>query len=146
MTLPTVARAAIQLIKDGEGLRLRAYPDTGGVWTIGYGHTGADVKPGLVISMAQANDLFTVDLAEAATATHYLFPKATTNQFSALVSFVFNLGQGQVGKSTLRKLHNAGDFASAAKEFDKWVHDNGRKLPGLVKRRAAEKALYLTPG
>lgn len=137
-----INRAGLQIVKDSEGLRLRAYRDTGGVLTIGYGHTGPDVTPGLRITNERAIELLLIDLREAEEAVERLFPVTTDNQFSALVSFVFNLGEKQVRTSTLRKRHNAGDYAGAAKQFGRWVYDNGKKLPGLVKRRAAEAALY----
>jgi lysozyme len=129
------------IIKAQEGLRLKAYQDTGGIWTIGYGHTRG-VKPGMVITEAQADDFLTADLEEAEAAVRKLFPSTTQSQFDALASFTFNLGEGQVGKSTLRTLHNAGNYAGAANEFGRWVFDNSVKLNGLIKRRAAEAALY----
>lgn len=150
----TILPEAVRLIKDSEGLRLRAYRDAGGVLTIGYGHTGPDVKEGQIISMAQAEDLLFQDIRRNAEGTWQLVKKATDTQFSALVCFAFNVGldidddtkaEG-LGDSTLLRLHNAGRYAEAAAEFGKWVHDNGRKLPGLVKRRAREAALYTTPG
>jgi lysozyme len=134
--------AGLQLIKDAEGLRLQAYQDTGGVWTIGYGHTGSDVAKGKVVTEAQADRLLVEDVKEAEDIVSRLFPVTTQAQFDALVSFTFNLGEGQVGPSTLRKLHNAGDYAGAAAQFARWKFDNGVELAGLVKRRRAEAVLY----
>lgn len=137
-----ISQAGIDLIKQFEGLELKAYRDTGGVLTIGVGHTGADVKPGMVITEAQADALLRSDLATAEAAVRKLFPKTTQSQFDALVSFTFNLGEGQVSSSTLRTKHNAGDYAGAKGQFARWVFDNGQKLRGLERRRAAEAALY----
>jgi lysozyme len=134
--------AGLDIIKRFEGLRLKAYQDTGKVWTIGYGHTGAHAKPGNVITEAQADALLVADVAEAEAAVRKLFPVTTQNQFDALVSFAFNLGEGQVSGSTLRTKHNAKDYAGAANEFARWRFDNKVELAGLVKRRAAEAALY----
>lgn len=130
------------LIKGAEGTELKAYRDTGGVWTIGTGHTGPDVTPGLTITAERADELLQQDLRTAEAAVNRLFPTTTQDQFDALVSFTFNLGEGQVSASTLRKLHNAGDYAGAAGQFSRWVFDNGVKLNGLVTRRAAEAKLY----
>lgn len=139
----------VALIKNAEGCVLRAYPDpaTGGdPWTIGFGHTGPDVHKGLVISYERANELFDQDLTKFAAEVSAMVPVVTDTQFSALVSFAYNLGLGNLRSSTLLRKHNAGDYAGAAKEFGKWVNAGGRKLPGLVKRRDAEAALYLKPG
>jgi lysozyme len=137
-----ISDAGLQIIKDSEGLRLVAYQDTGGVWTIGYGHTGPDVKVGQTITEARADELLRRDVVEAEDAVRKLCPITTQNQFDALVSFTFNLGAGQLKESTLRRLHNEGDYFAAKLQFGRWVNDNGVKLNGLVKRRAAEAALY----
>lgn len=142
----TVLPEGVALIKIGEGLELRTYLDTGGVPTIGYGHTGKDVKLGQVITRMQAEDLFALDLQNACADVSRHVPTVTDTQFSALVSFVYNLGVKQFLSSTLLKKHIAGDYAGAAEQFGRWVHDNGKVLPGLVKRRAAEAALYSRPG
>lgn len=131
----------IALIKEYEGLSLKAYRDTGGVWTIGVGHTRT-AKAGMVITEAQADDLLREDLREAEDGVRKLFPATTQAQFDALTSFVFNLGEGQVQDSTLRRLHNEGQYEAAAAQFSRWVYDNGVKLTGLVRRRAAEAKLY----
>lgn len=130
------------LIKNAEGTELTAYLDTGKVPTIGTGHTGPDVKLGMTITAERADELLQQDLRTAEAAVTRLFPVTTQDQFDALVSFTFNLGEGQVSASTLRRLHNAGDYAGAAEQFGRWVFDNGVKLKGLVTRRAAEAVLY----
>lgn len=149
MTYPILPEG-VTLIKDSEGLRRVAYRDTGGIWTIGYGHTGPDVKPDLMISMTQAEALFVKDLKAHADGVLKLVKTATAPQLAALSSFAFNLGLGKLAKSTLLKKHNAGDHAGATAEFGKWVYGtvNGKKkrLPGLVIRRAREAALYSKKG
>lgn len=135
----------IALIKSFEGLRLKSYPDpgTGGdPWTIGYGSTGPNVKPGMTITADQAEKLLLDDLVRFEQGVALQCPAATDNQFAALVAFAFNVGLGNLQTSTLRKLHNAGDYAEAAGQFGRWTKANGKTLPGLVKRRAAEAALY----
>lgn len=132
------------LIKSFEGLRLKAYPDpgTGGEpWTIGYGHTGG-VKPGDVITEAVADAFLMEDIGRFERAVNRLCPVTTQNQFDALVSFTFNLGEGNLEKSTLRKLHNQGKYAEARQEFQKWNRANNMVMAGLTRRRASEAMLY----
>jgi len=147
-TRRTINAAGLDIIKESEGLRLKAYPDpgTGGApWTIGYGHTGADVSPGLVITEAKADELLRSDIARFEDAVAKLVgANATDNQFSALVSFAFNVGAEALRTSTLLRKHNEGDYVGAANEFPKWVKAAGKTLPGLVKRRQREQALYRT--
>jgi lysozyme len=134
--------AGIQLIESFEGCRLQAYQDSGGIWTIGYGHT-LGVKPGDVITQAQAEQYLREDLADAeAVLNKAAGVDLTPNQFSALVSFQYNTG-ALVG-STLMRLVNAKDFAGAQAQFGLWVNAGGQKLEGLVRRRAAEAALFGT--
>lgn len=136
----------LNIIKNAEGLRLAAYQDSVGKWTIGYGHTGSDVTPDLKISEDQAEDLLKKDLEMTENAVSRLVTDPiNSNEFSALVSFTFNLGQGTLSHSTLLQLLNAGDHSAAAPEFLKWVHAGGKVLDGLVKRRQAEHDLFLTP-
>lgn len=134
----------INLIKRFEGLRLEAYRDSVSIPTIGYGHTHG-VKMGDVITGAQADAFLREDLQVAElTINTNVKVKLTQGQFDALASFVFNLGLGNFVKSTLLKKLNTGDYAGAADEFGKWVNAGGKKLPGLVKRRAAEREVFLT--
>ncbi|MCA0050650.1 glycoside hydrolase family protein [Mesorhizobium sp. B283B1A] len=142
-----ITAAGRSLIKYFEGLRLDAYVDPVGVWTIGWGHTG-NVTPGMTITLAQAEEYLTADLAECeADVANLIGAPINDDQVSALVSFVFNLGAGRLSSSTLRKKINARDYDGAAEEFPRWVYGtvNGKKtkLPGLVRRRAAEKELFL---
>ena len=137
-----VSDRGIELIKQSEGLRTKAYDDTGGVKTIGYGHTGDAVKKGK-ISEAEAEALLQQDVAEAQSAVDSLVQvPLSQSQYDALVSLAFNIGYGQLEQSTLLKKLNAGDYEGAAKEFERWVFDDGKKLPGLVKRRQREAKLF----
>ncbi|BEM76148.1 lysozyme [Serratia marcescens] len=132
----------LNLIKHFEGLRLRAYQCSAHVWTIGYGHT-ADVGENDVITEEEALYFLHQDLAESERAVNqYVHVPLTQNQFDALVSFVFNLGAGNFLTSTLLKKLNSGDDG-AAQEFGRWIHAGGKALPGLVRRREAERALFL---
>lgn len=126
-------------IKDYEGVRTKAYLDTGGVPTNGVGHTGPDVHMGQEVSMDQVNAWLTEDLKEAEDAVNRLVKvPLTQGQFDALVSFTFNLGEEQLKKSTLLRKLNGGDYSGAANEFKRWVYDDGVIQPGLVKRRYGE--------
>lgn len=135
--------AGIQFVKDREGLRLKAYDDGGGVWTIGYGHVKG-VKKGQVINTATAEKLLKSDLAEFEGAVDALVNvELTQNQFNALVSFAFNVGVGAFRKSTLLKVLNQGEYGKVPNELSKWVKDNGKVVQGLVKRRALEAAMFM---
>lgn len=136
----------IELIKRFEGCKLQSYKCPAGVWTIGYGHTHM-VKPGQSITEKQAETLLRNDLAvfergvTSATAGCFL----TSNQFSALVSFAFNVGVANLRNSTLlKKVRSNPDDKAIAYEFRKWVYANGKPLDGLAKRREAESDLYFS--
>ena len=137
-----LSAAGLALIKRFEGLRTRAYLCPAGVWTIGYGSTGPHVAEGLVISEAQAEVLLRSDLVrfEEAVRCHAL--PARQGQYDALVSFAFNVGIAAFARSTLLHCHRSGDFAGAARQFARWDKSRGRALPGLARRRAAERTLY----
>lgn len=135
--------AGLALTKQFEGLELKAYQDSVGVWTIGYGHTGADVKPGLTITEEQASVLLAADVAWAVTCVNKSVKSAINqNQFDAMVDFVFNLGCAAFGQSTLLRMVNAGDFVGAAGQFLRWNKAGGKVLAGLTKRRQGEMALF----
>ena len=138
--------AGLALIQGREGCKLRAYRDARGILTIGWGHTGPDVFAGMQIAQERADQLLAQDLAvfEAGVCEAVRVP-LTDNQFSALVSFAFNLGLGTLKGSTLGKKLNLGDYQGAADEFPRWTRAGGKEMPGLVARRAAERALFLTP-
>ncbi|MEJ8673256.1 lysozyme [Chromobacterium amazonense] len=136
----------IQLIQQFEGLRLTAYQDSVDVWTIGYGHTGPDVRAGLSISDSQATQLLSQDLRRFEQGVSNLVKVAINqNQFDALISFSYNLGLGNLQSSTLLRLLNQGDYRGAAGQFPLWDKAGGKVLPGLQKRRQAEQALFLSP-
>lgn len=132
----------LQIIKDSEGCVLRTYLDPVGIPTIGYGSTGSHVKPGMTITQAQAEELLRSDLRRFEDYVAQHCAPATDNQFSAMVSLAFNIGEGALDSSTLRRKHMAKDYAGAQTEFARWNKAGGRVLPGLVKRRAKEAALY----
>jgi GH24 family phage-related lysozyme (muramidase) len=141
-------KVGLDLVKHFEGWRSDAYLDPVGIWTIGWGHTGPDVHRGQTISVEQGEAILKADLAKhEAFVTKVVTRKINDSQFSALVSFAFNVGNGSLASSTLLRRLNAGDVPGAGKEFLRWVFGtvNGVKveLPGLVRRRRAESALFL---
>ncbi|ALL39105.1 MULTISPECIES: lysozyme [Serratia] len=137
------------LIKRFEGLRLQAYQDSVGVWTIGYGWTqpvaGRKVGAGMAIDAATAERLLVCGVAQFEQGVERLVAVTITQgQFDALVSFAYNLGLRALEKSTLLRRLNAGDRQGAADQFGRWVNAGGVRLDGLVARRAAERALFLS--
>jgi len=127
--------------------RFQAYPDpgTGGdPWTIGWGSTGRDIKPGLIWTQQQCDARLMRDVETFADQVRAAIGTAATSQaqFDALVSFAYNCGIGNLKSSTLLKLHKAGDYAGARAQFARWNKAAGKVLPGLTRRRAAEAALY----
>ena len=157
-----VSPAAIHMIKHHEGVRLRPYRCPALLWSVGVGHvidpSHAAVKyedrKNLPIpdgwdrslTMGEVDDLLIADLARFERGVLRNCPSAIGRQgiFDALVSFSFNVGLGSLQRSTLRMKTNRGDFDEAADEFLKWTKAAGRVLPGLVKRRMDERAMYLS--
>lgn len=136
------SQKGLDLIKSFEGLRLSAYKDVVGVVTIGYGTTSG-VKMGDTITKERAEELLREDVARfEAQVLRLVKVPLTQGQHDALVSFVYNLGAGNLSNSTLLRLLNAGDYAGAAAQFDRWNKAGGKVLAGLVRRRAAERALF----
>jgi lysozyme len=140
--------ATIKLIKEFEGERLTAYKDPIGLLTVGVGHLVKQGEPynlGQKITPEESEALLRKDLeiAEVAVRRHVKV-LINENSYGALISFVFNLGEGALRKSTLLRKLNDGDFQGAAEEFKHWVNAGGRRLPGLVRRREAEKELFLS--
>ena len=136
------SQKGLDLIKSFEGLRLTAYKCPADVWTIGYGTT-AGVKPGQTITKERAEELLREDVERfEAQVLRLVKVPLTQGQHDALVSFVYNLGAGNLSNSTLLRLLNSGDYKGAAAQFDRWVHGGGKILPGLVKRRAAERVMF----
>lgn len=136
-------RAGIDLIKRFEGFSAKAYKCPAGILTIGYGHTGPEVRMGMVMNMANAEIVLASDLqsAERAVIRNIKRP-LTDNQFASLVSFTFNLGGGALQGSTLRMKCNRSEDDQVPKEFMKWVWAGGKKLAGLKTRRQSESNLY----
>lgn len=147
--LRTANQTARCLIAHAEGLRLESYPDPGGVWTIGWGTTrinGKAVQPDMVITKEQADSYFNHDIAIVEKEVSKLVKvPLTDNQFSSLVSFVYNIGSAQFRTSTLLRKLNQGDYDGAANEFGRWIYDNRKVLNGLITRREHERDLFLTP-
>lgn len=136
-------KAGVELIKKFEGLRLTAYQDSVGVWTIGYGHTRT-AREGMKITEPEAEALLRDDLADAESdVSRMVSVPLNDNQFAALVSFVFNLGGNNFAFSTLRKMLNKGLYEGAGKQFARWNKAGGKVLPGLSRRRDAERELFL---
>jgi lysozyme len=142
----TLASATlIAFIAGYEGLRTQAYLDPVGIPTICYGSTRG-VELGQRATKAQCDQLLKNEAGEFGEAVLKLVKvPINQNQFDALTSFAFNVGIGAFSKSTLLKKLNAGDYYGAANQFNRWTYSKGRKLPGLVTRRAAERKLFLTP-
>lgn len=137
----SAAAIVTAFVAQHEGLRQWAYRDPVGVLTACYGHTGPDVQPGQTYTREQCRALLEQDLARHADALACIRRPLTDGQKAAFVSFAYNVGpQAFCGSSLVRKA-NAGDMAGACAELDKWVYAKGQRLPGLVKRRAAERAM-----
>lgn len=145
-----VNQATLDLIKRFEGLRLTAYKDSVGVWTIGYGTTsragiGVEVTPGMEINEADAEAFLKMALEKFAAQIIPSFTrKPTENQFGAMLSLAYNIGPGAFKKSTCLKRFNAGDIEGAAEALTWFKKAGGKVLRGLVRRRAAERELFLS--
>ena len=143
-----LTNSVLQMIERDEGDRLTAYPDpgTGGdPWTVGYGHTGPDVTPGLTITEEQAKVLLAGDLHKFEEGVHEAIGSVATTdgQFSAMVSLSYNIGLGNFSHSSVLRYHIAGQAQQAADAFLLWDKAAGRVLPGLVRRRRQEREAYL---
>lgn len=139
----TTSLSGIDLIKQWEGWRARAYLCPAGIWTIGYGHTKT-ARRGMKISRKTGETLLSQDLQAFENCINRLVKvPLSQNQFDALVSFVYNVGAGAFSQSTLLRVLNEGNKRAAADQLLRWVHGGGRKLPGLVRRRQAERKLFL---
>jgi lysozyme len=144
-----VSQRGLDLLKSFEGLRLHAYDDGTGTWTIGHGLTfypdsGRKVQQGDEIDAEAAEELFAAAVGDfAADVGRLVHVPLSQQQFDALTSLAYNIGTGALEKSTLLQKLNAGDYYGAADEFNRWNKAGGVTLSGLVKRRAAERALFL---
>jgi lysozyme len=147
----SVNQATINLIKEFEGCKLQAYQCSAGVWTIGYGITAAvdvGIKPakGMTITQDRAEDLLRLGVDKFATTVDALITaKVNANEFGACVSLAYNIGTGAFAKSTVLRELNAGNRDKAAAAFQLWNKAGGVISKGLVRRREAEKQLFLTP-
>jgi lysozyme len=146
-----VTEEGLALIRRFEGFRGVAYRCPAGVWTIGYGHSSAagppEVRPGMRITEAEARAILARDVERfAAGVRGALTRELAPAQFSALVSFAFNVGIGAFRGSSVLAAVNAGDFAAVPDRLQRWVKADGRVLPGLERRRKAEAELFASPG
>ena len=138
------------LIKKFETCVLKAYIDAVGILTIGWGHTGRDVVPGLIWSQSQADQVFEDDTTSRSKVLAIYLDKVPTSdqQFSAMLSLMYNIGNNALRNSTVLRLHKAGNYKGAAAAFLMWNKGtvDGKKvvLAGLTARRKEEKALYLS--
>ena len=137
----------LNLTEREESLRLTAYQDSGGIWTIGYGHTGPEVHAGLVITRQQAITWLQNDVQKAVNAVNANVRVSVTQQeFDSLVDFTFNVGVHAFETSTLLKKLNAGDYAGANAAFKSWVFVKGQVNKGLWNRRQAEQDEFTSGG
>lgn len=142
-----ISENGIEFIRQLEGEKLTAYLDIVGIWTIGVGHTGfVDGKPvarGMAITKEKSKELLTADLKRFESAVNDAVKVTLTqNQFDALVSLAFNIGEGAFARSTLVNKLNAGDKKGAAEQFLVWKNAGGRVSQGLLNRRQKEKAMF----
>lgn len=148
--------ATIRLITEFEGFVPNWYPDSAHGWkvpTCCYGHTDAAGEPKYAatkdkkFTKQEGMEILRRDLGQYENAVHRAVKvPLNANQFGALVSFTYNLGEGNLAKSTLVKKLNAGDYEGASREFSKWNKAGGKVLAGLTRRREAERQLFVAPG
>jgi lysozyme len=133
------------LVASSEGCKLTAYLDGNNIPTIGFGHTGKDVHIGLTITLSEATAFLNQDLSMTDVAvTRLVRVGLNQNQFDALVSFVFNIGQGHFNSSTCLKMLNAGKYLEAASHILDWNKVAGKVSSGLMTRRLKERVLFLS--
>lgn len=138
------SKTSIDTIKNWEKLRLEAYLDQAGIWTIGYGETGPHIGPGLKVTPQEAEGwLASRTDALSVSITKLVAVPLKQHQFDALVSLAYNIGITAFAHSTLLKLINQGQMDLAASEFVKWDHVKGREVAGLRARRLAERSLFV---
>lgn len=140
----SIGAKGLTLIKSFEGLQLNAYKCPAGIWTVGYGHTYG-VAPGMRVTADEAEMFLRSDLESVCqTVRDAVQTPLTDPQFDAVVSFVFNVGATAFRKSTMLRFLNAARYRDAAEEFPRWNRAGGKVLPGLMRRRAAERELFLS--
>ena len=132
------SKSGLQLTERFEGCKYVAYQDQRGIWTLGYGHTFGVVE-GMACTQEQAEAWLIADTAWAVSVVNkYVAITVTQGEFDAMTDFVFNVGAGNFEHSALLRLVDAGQFAQAAEEFEKWDHCGGQVVAGLLRRRLAE--------
>jgi len=156
-----ISKSCLEMLKHHEGVRTRPYRCPALLWTVGVGHVIDPAHIGVklderknlpippswdrVLTMAEVDSILAEDLVRFERGVLRLCPQnLTQGRFDALVSFSFNVGLGNLQRSTIRMKHNRGDFAGAAEAFMDWTKAGGKVLPGLVKRRKDEVSLYST--
>lgn len=144
--MSSIIEQAATMISQFEGCSLKAYPDPAGIWTIGYGSryiNGVPITKNQVITKDEALSLLESDVTVFYNQINNLLPSLSENQLIAILDFVYNIGFYAFKNSTMCKLIQQGKMADAAEQFDSWVYAKGKKIPGLVRRREAEKTLFL---
>ena len=146
---PAINRAALALIRRFEGFRARAYRDAAGVWTIGYGHTSRagppQVRPGMRVSHARAEEILRRDVETFARAVaRQVRTPLNANQFGALVSFAYNIGIGNLRRSSVLRAVNEGRLEDVPRMLMRWTRAGGKHLRGLKRRRRAEGRLFMS--
>ena len=137
-----ISENGLSLIKHFEGCELQAYKCPAGVWTIGYGHIKT-AHEGKVITQEQADEMLVEEMAEyEGYINRAVKVELNQNQFDAMVSWVYNLGNGNLGASTLLKVLNMGDYAGVPAQMLRWNKAGGKVLEGLIRRREAEALLF----
>ncbi len=138
-----ITKVGIDMIKIFEGFRALPYQDAAGIPTIGYGHVILPGESWTHITEEEGEKELRKDVLIAENAVNRLITVPLEDyQFDALVSFTFNVGERNLARSTLLKMVHAERHQDAVKEFDKWVYAGGKKLKGLIRRRAAEAEMY----
>lgn len=135
------AALAVPLVQKYEGTVLRSYRDPVNVLTSCTGHTGPELRDGQTFTREQCEEMLYKDLAKHADALSCVRTPLTDGQRAAFLSFAFNVGDDAFCRSTLVRKANAGDIDGACAELSRWTYAGGKQLPGLVKRRAAERQL-----
>jgi lysozyme len=142
-----ISAAGLAHIKHFEGLKLNSYYCVAGRCTIGYGHTGPDIKPGMTITAERAEELLRADLDAAERAVSELVKvPISPGQHAACVDLVFNVGRAAFEKSTLLKMLNRKQFAEAGEQLMRWVHSGSAVIAGLQRRRLAARAMWFAAG
>jgi len=135
----------LEILKRFEGCKLKAYKDIVGILTIGYGHTGKDVREGQTITQEEAEAILQKDLEKFVHGVKDLVKvPINENQLAALVVFAYNIGLNALSGSTLLKKLNAGDLQGASEQFIRWNKAGGKEVAGLTNRRNAERDLFVS--